>query len=343
MKRGVIGALGGGILLAATALAQTAPAKENIVLVIHGGAGTIRKANMTPEREREYREKLSEALRAGWTVLDGGGSSLDAVEAAIRIMEDSPLFNSGKGAVFTHQGRNELDASIMDGATRRAGAVAGVTIIRNPITAARAVMEKSKHVLLTGRGAELFATRQGLEIVDPSYFWTERRWKQLQDALRAEEDPASAAVLDPEMEPVVHKFGTVGAVALDRAGNLAAGTSTGGMTNKRWGRVGDSPIIGAGTWADNDTCAVSSTGHGEFFIRWAAAYDVAALMEYRGLSVEEAARTVIHEKLEAVGGDGGMIVLDAEGNFATPFNTEGMYRGWIRGDGVPHVALYEEQ
>ncbi|HUP64016.1 MAG TPA: isoaspartyl peptidase/L-asparaginase [Thermoanaerobaculia bacterium] len=314
------------------------------VLVIHGGAGTIRKANMTPEVEREYREKLSEALRAGHAILARGGSSLDAVEATIHIMEDSPLFNAGKGAVFTHEGRNELDASIMDGRNRAAGAVAGVSVIRHPISAARAVMEKSEHVLLSGKGADLFATAQGLEVVDPSWFWTERRWKELQKKLMEEGAPGAKAEIEENQagEPSSHKFGTVGAVALDRAGNLAAGTSTGGRTNKRWARVGDSPIIGAGTWADNKTCAVSGTGHGEFFIRWVVAYDVAALMSYAGLSVEEAAARVI-ATLKDVEGEAGLIALDAKGNFAMPFNTEGMYRGWIRADGEPHVQLYEEE
>lgn len=322
---------------------QRAAGEDRVMLVIHGGAGTILKENMTADLERQYREKLAEALEAGHAVLAAGRPALDAVEASIRIMEDSPLFNAGKGAVFTHEGRNELDASIMEGKTRRAGAVAGVTIVRHPISAARAVMEKTRHVLLTGRGAELLATRSGLEIVDPSYFWTERRWKALQKELVKEQGASgSAADLELDSEPFAHKFGTVGAVALDRAGNLAAGTSTGGTTNKRWGRVGDSPIIGAGTWADNDTCAVSSTGDGEYFIRAAAAYDVAARMKYGGVSVGEAARAVIHETVPALGGGGGMIALDAQGNFTTPFNTAGMYRGWIGADGKSHVALYGE-
>jgi beta-aspartyl-peptidase (threonine type) len=296
---------------------------------------------MTPELEQQYRAKLSEALLAGHAVLAKGGAALDAVESTIKILEDSPLFNAGKGAVFTHDGRNELDASIMDGKTRKAGAVAGVTIVRHPISAARAVMEKTTHVLLAGRGAEMLATQAGLEIVDPSYFWTERRWKSLQEDLVKEQGNGSAE-LEIDTEPVAYKYGTVGAVALDRAGNLAAGTSTGGMTNKRWGRIGDSPIIGAGTWADNATCAVSSTGDGEYFIRAAAAYDVAARMQYGGRSVREAAEAVIHEAVPRLGGEGGMIALDAKGNFATPFNTPGMYRGWIGPDGKPNVALYRD-
>jgi L-asparaginase / beta-aspartyl-peptidase len=320
-----------GIIVAET----TTTPQQKAVLVIHGGAGTILKKNMSEEREKEYRDKLAEALTAGHRILRGGGTSLDAVEAAVRVMEESPLFNAGKGAVFTHEGRNELDASIMEGATRRAGAVAGVTIIRSPIMAARAVMEKSDNVLLAGRGAELFATRVGLEIVDPSWFWTERRWKDLQRELTKESAGG-------EMAPEV-KFGTVGAVAVDRHGNLAAATSTGGRTNKQFGRVGDSPLIGAGTWADNATCAVSATGTGEYFIRWVAAYDIAALMEYRGMSVREAAGEVVLKKLVAAKGDGGVIALDAKGNFAMPFNTEGMYRGWIGEDGVPRVEIYGDE
>ncbi|HEV7240134.1 MAG TPA: isoaspartyl peptidase/L-asparaginase [Thermoanaerobaculia bacterium] len=299
------------------------------MLVIHGGAGTITRASMSAEAEKQYRAGLEEALRTGHGVLTKGGSSIDAVEATIRVMEDNPLFNAGKGAVFTHEGRNELDAAIMEGKTKKAGSVAGVTIIRNPITAARAVMEKSAHVMMVGRGAELFATKMGLEIVDPSYFWTERRWKSLQQELLKEQQQSDK------------KFGTVGAVAVDASGNLAAGTSTGGMTNKQFGRVGDAPIIGAGTYADNESCAVSATGHGEFFIRWTVAYDIAALMKYRGMSVQEASNEVIHKKLAPVKGEGGVIVLDAKGNFAMPFNSEGMYRGWIGADGVAHVEIYK--
>ena len=314
-------------------------AKKTTMLVIHGGAGTITRASMSAELERDYRAKLEEALKTGHAILAKGGSSLDAIEATIRVMEDSPLFNAGKGAVFTHEGRNELDASIMDGRTMGAGSVAGVTIIRNPITAARAVMERSEHVMMVGRGAELFATKMGLEIVDPSYFWTERRWKSLQNELLKEQGQQPRAELTA---PDDKKYGTVGAVALDQAGNLAAGTSTGGMTNKKYGRVGDAPIIGAGTYADNNSCAVSATGHGEFFIRWTVAYDIAALMKYRGLSIKDAANEVIHKKLAPVKGEGGVIALDAKGNFAMPFNSEGMYRGWIGSDGVAHVAIYKD-
>lgn len=319
-------------------------AGRKIMLVVHGGAGTITRTNLSSEMEKQYREKLSEALRTGHAILAKGGSSSDAVEATIRILEDSPLFNAGKGAVFTHEGRNEMDAAFMDGRTKKAGAVAGVTIIRNPISAARAVMEKSPHVMLAGRGAELFATKMGLEIVDPSYFWTERRWKSLQDELLKEQkanDPKKTSENDAAAGGD-KKFGTVGALALDREGNLAAGTSTGGMTNKQFGRIGDTPIIGAGTYADNESCAVSGTGHGEFFIRWNVAYDIAALMKYRGMSVADAANEVVHRKLAPVKGEGGVIALDAKGNFAMPFNTEGMYRGWIGEDGEPHVSIYKD-
>jgi L-asparaginase / beta-aspartyl-peptidase len=320
------------------AAVQTTATKGKIMFVIHGGAGTITRQSMTPEREQEYRAALEDALRKGQSILAKGGTSLDAVEAAIRLLEDNPLFNAGKGAVFTHEGKNELDASIMDGRTLKAGAVAGVTILKNPITAARAVMEKSKHVMMVGRGAELFATKMGLEIVDPAYFWTERRWKSLQQELLLEQKPqAKLAPLDDDIK----KFGTVGALALDQNGNLAAGTSTGGMTNKMYGRVGDAPIIGAGTFADNNSCAVSATGDGEYFIRLGVARDIAALVSYRGTTVQQAADEVIHKKLETLGGKGGVIALDTKGNVAMSFNSEGMYRGWIGADGAPHVEIYK--
>lgn len=315
---------------------------KKTMLVIHGGAGTITRQSMTPEMEKQYREGLEAALRAGHAVLAKGGSSIDAVEAAIRVMEDSPLFNAGKGAVFTREGKNELDASIMEGRNKMAGSVAGVTIIRNPITAARAVMEKSEHVMMVGRGAELFATKMGLEIVDPSYFWTERRWKSLQNELMKEQGikPQASATF-----PEDKKFGTVGAVALDVNGDLAAGTSTGGTTKKQFGRVGDAPIIGAGTYADNESCAISATGHGEYFIRFTVASDIAALVKYRGMTVKQAGDEVIHKKLmntKPEKGEGGVIILDRNGNFAMPFNTEGMYRGYIGADGVAHVEIYKD-
>ncbi|MBK5258062.1 MAG: isoaspartyl peptidase/L-asparaginase [Thermoanaerobaculia bacterium] len=316
------------LILAALFLTVAIEAQESkkAMLVVHGGAGTITRSSMTPEMEKEYRTSLETALRTGYAILARGGTSLDAVEATVRVLEDNPLFNAGKGAVFTHEGRNELDASIMDGKTKKAGAVAAVSIIKNPISAARAVMDKSPHVMMAGRGAELFATKMGLEIVDPSYFWTERRWKALQKELQKES----------QAKPI----GTVGAVAVDRDGNLAAATSTGGMTNKQFGRVGDTPIIGAGNFAENESCAVSGTGHGEYFIRWTVAYDIAALMKYRGMTVQAAADEVVNKKLKAAGGEGGVIAIDAKGNFAMPFNSDGMYRGYIGADGVARVSIY---
>ncbi len=317
---------------------------SGIALVIHGGAGTITRKDMSSELDHEYRAKLEEALRTGYALLKEGRSSTDAVEAAIRVLEDSPLFNAGKGSVFTHAGTNEMDASIMEGRTLRAGAVASVTILKNPISAARAVMERSPHVMLAGRGAELFATTAGCEIVDPSYFWTERRWKQLQKKLT--EASGGSASLDRDPLPPIDegtKFGTVGAVALDSKGDLAAGTSTGGMTDKRVGRIGDSPIIGAGNYANNRTCGVSGTGNGEFFIRYAVAHEISALMEHKGLSVNEAADRVIMKTLKDAGGEGGAIAMDARGNMAMPFNSEGMYRGYIRADGIPHVLIYRDE
>jgi beta-aspartyl-peptidase (threonine type) len=320
-------------------------AVPHVVLGIHGGAG-VPKNEMTPELEKRLRAGLEQALKAGHAALQKpGATSLDGIETAIRLMEDDPWFNAGRGAVFTHEGRNELDASIMEGRMKKAGAVAGVTNIKNPITAARAVMEKTKHVMLIATGAEVFAKDAGLEIVDPSYFRTEHRWKQLQDQLREEREAAEkrkkdAAALGPL--PRAYELSTVGAVAIDGAGNLAAGTSTGGMSNKQYGRVGDSPIIGAGTYADNNSCAVSCTGHGEYFIRYTVARDIALLMEYKGLSVQHAADEVIRRKLKAAGGEGAAIALDAKGNFAMSHNTEGLYRGYVTADGKMTVMLYEK-
>jgi beta-aspartyl-peptidase (threonine type) len=311
-------------------------------LVIHGGAGTIKKENMSPELEKEYNTKLEEALNTGYKILEEGGSSSDAVIAAIQIMESSPLFNAGIGAVYTHDETIEHDASFMDGATKNAGAVAGVSRIKSPIGAAFEVMNGSVHVMMSGKGAEMFAEQQGLEMVDPSYFYNEKRHQQL---LRIKEKEKAALDVDTksaQSDPYAndYKFGTVGAVALDKNGNLAAGTSTGGMTNKRFGRIGDSPIIGAGTYADNKTCAVSSTGHGEYFIRNVVAYDISARMKYKGSSLEDAASNTI-EALGAIEGTGGVICLDAQGNIALPFNTAGMYRGWINQTGQPNVMMYK--
>lgn len=280
---------------------------------------------------------------AGYKALQAGKSSLDAVEIAIRILEDSPLFNAGKGAVFTNEGKNELDASIMDGKTLGAGAVAGLTRVRNPITLARAVMEKSEHVMMVGAGAEKFAEQQKMELVDPKYFWTESRWNALQKILKEEKEKEEKSKDHGkliEAEKPANKFGTVGAVALDKDGNLAAGTSTGGMTNKRFGRVGDAPIIGAGTYANNATCAVSATGWGEFFIRLSVARDISSLMEYRAMTVQQAADLVIKTKLQKLGGDGGVIAIDKFGNIGVSFNSEGMYRAYINAEGKPVVEIY---
>jgi beta-aspartyl-peptidase (threonine type) len=293
-----------------------------VTIVVHGGAGTVNKKNMTAEKEAAYRTKIADAINVGYTVLNNGGSALDAVIYAIIILENSPLFNAGKGAVFTHNGENELDASLMNGDNLQAGAVAAVKRIKNPILAARAVMEQSPHVMLSGSGAEEFAENAGLEIVDQSYFHTERRIKDLQRAIELEKG-GFGTIYDSSG----FKFGTVGVVALDVDGNLAAGTSTGGTTNKRYGRIGDSPIIGAGTYADNNSCAVSATGDGEYFIRGVIAYDVTARVKYLDMSVEAAANSVINEQLKEMGGAGGIICLDRKGNYAMVFNTEGMYRG----------------
>lgn len=321
-------------------------AKPNFAIAIHGGAGTISRKNMSEEMEKEYRKTLEEVTNAGYEVLKKGGSALDAVETSIRIMEDSPLFNAGRGAVFTNAGKNELDASIMDGSDRNAGAVAGVTTVRHPISAARKVLAKSPHVMMSGPGAETFAKDQGCEIVKPEFFRVENRWKQLERARKKEQIKLDHSEDEGAVpwHKSVDKFGTVGVVALDQNGNLAAGTSTGGMTNKRWGRIGDSPVIGAGTYANNATCAVSCTGHGEYFIRWAAAYDVSAIMEYKGVSLKEAAEEVIQKKLKPAGGDGGLIAIDKQGNIAMPFNTRGMYRASRKkGEKKATVKIYKEK
>jgi len=315
------------------------PAVPNVVLAIHGGAGVLPKKEMTAELRKKYEADLERALASGYKALQkDGATSLDAVEAAILVLEDSGLFNAGKGDVFTHEGRNELDASIMEGKDKRAGAVAGVSRIKNPISAARKVLA-SEHVLLVGAGAEHFAFAQGLKEVNPVYFWSEPRWRQLQQALEEEKKGEKGARKPGSAN---RHFGTVGAVARHGKGQLAAGTSTGGMTNKRPGRVGDSPLIGAGTYADNAACAVSATGHGELFIRHAVAHEIVALMKYKKLSVADAANEVLKQLPEEEGGIGGIIVLDANGNLAMPYNTEGMYRGYVTHDGKIHVAIYQE-
>ncbi|OQY02876.1 MAG: beta-aspartyl-peptidase [Bacteroidetes bacterium 4572_117] len=306
--------------------------KPEYVVVIHGGAGVIKKENMSAEKEAAYIKKINEALQTGKTILEKGGTSIETVIAVIKIMEDSPLFNAGKGAVFTHSGKNEMDASIMDGKTLNAGAVAGVDNIKNPISLAYSVMTKSKHVMLSGKGASEFAKNQGIEIVDPKYFFTERRWKSLQKVQEREKK---------KLENEKEKHGTVGCVVLDKYGNLAAGTSTGGMTNKRYGRIGDSPIIGAGTYANNATCAVSCTGHGEFFIRYVVAYTVSALMEYKNLSLQDAGDEIINKKLKSAGGSGGLVSVDKNGNVSMPFNTAGMFRGFLKSTGEKKVLIYK--
>lgn len=312
--------------------------KKNIGLAIHGGAGTIERSSMTPEKEREYRAGLERALTAGYEVLQRGGSSLDATESAVRVLEDDPHFNAGRGSVFTSAGTNEMDASIMDGKTLKAGAVGSVQHIKNPINLARLVMEKSPHVMLDFAGAEAFAKANGVELVDQKYFYTQQRWDALQKVKAAEKNSASGAgtsflITDPD------RHGTVGAVALDKNGNLAAATSTGGTTNKMPGRIGDTPVIGAGTYANNQTCAVSCTGDGEYFIRTVAAHEVSALMEHGGMKLQEAAQSAL-DTVKQLGGSGGLIAIDKNGEIAMPFNTNGMYRGYVDSKGKLVVEIY---
>lgn len=352
-RRRSILALASLALLTACATAPEPAPRWSIV--VHGGAGVIERANLTPELEAQYRAALQRALDTGGGILAAGGSSLDAVTAVIIEMEDDPLFNAGRGAVFTAEGRNELDASIMDGRTRAAGAVAGLTRTRHPISAARAVMERSRHVMLIGEGAETFARSQNLEEVDPTYFFTERRWQQLEENLRRNNLPIpprpAGAPPAPRAEltyPDEHEFGTVGVVALDSNGNIAAGTSTGGTTGKRWGRVGDAPIIGAGTYAQNGVCGVSATGTGEFFIRIGVARDICARMEFNGESAQQAADHVIAEvgattNISNEAGDGGVIVLDGRGHFAWAMNTPGMYRAAQSAGSQPIVQIFADE
>ena len=333
------------------------PQNPRLGFVIHGGAGVIRRGDLSPEREKEYRAKLEEAVLAGYKALQNGKTSLDAVQIAINLLEDSPLFNAGKGAVFTAEGKNELDASIMDGKTLAAGAAAGLRHIKNPINLARAVMDKSPHVMMTGEGAEKFAREQNFEMMDEKYFFTQPRFDALQKILDEEKQKSKEAqtpkpkaqslnyedhlleMMTETQQLPENKFGTVGAVALDKDGNMAAGTSTGGMTNKKFGRVGDAPIIGAGTYADNKTCAVSATGWGEYFIRLGVARDIIALMEYRAMPIQEAVDLEM-SKVKTLGGDGGVIAIDKFGNIGISFNSEGMYRAYINIDGKPVVEIY---
>lgn len=332
------------VFCAGTSLAQPLETpvvnKPPLTIVIHGGAGALSPGRYSPEQEAAYKAKLNEALDAGYSVLETGGSALDAVEAAIILMEDSPLFNAGKGAVFSRDGKNELDASIMDGRTLNAGAISGVRKVRNPIKLARTVMEKSEHVMFTGEGAEDFAEDNGYDLINPKYFFTQSRWRTYKEALKAEK--AARKANKKSSVPVDFKFGTVGAVALDTNGNIAAGTSTGGMTLKRWGRVGDAPIIGAGTFADNNSCGVSATGHGEYFMRLTIARDICAQVEYGAKSIHEAADNVINSRLADLGGSGGVIVLGPDGDFTLLFNTEGMFRGVKQQNGPNAVAIYGE-
>ena len=318
---------------------------NDFAIIIHGGAGTILKKNMTDEKEKAYKAKLEEAIKVGHEILKNGGTSQEAVVKTIQVMEESPLFNAGKGAVFTNEGTNELDASFMDGKTLNAGAVAGVKDVKSPIELAVKVMTDSEHVMLSGPGASTFAKEKGLEIVDPSYFFTERRFKSLQrikdkEKTELDHDEKQAAFYDSDIKNA--KFGTVGCVALDKYGNIAAGTSTGGMTNKRWGRIGDAPIIGSGTYANNNTCGVSSTGWGEYFIRSQVAYDISAQMEYQQKSLKEATTDVIQNKLTKLGGTGGVVALDNNGNMSFEFNTAGMYRASMDDKGNLVVKIYKE-
>jgi beta-aspartyl-peptidase (threonine type) len=336
-------------VLAQSVCATPAFARPKWAIAIHGGAGVIERKDLTPETEAAYRTAMARAVATGTAVLDKGGSAMDAVEAVIRELEDDPLFNAGRGAVFTAEGRNELDAAVMDGATLKAGSVAGVTRTRHPISLARAVMEKSRHVMMIGAGADAFAASAGLEQVEPSWFFTERRWAQLEKALTDQGLPVPAR---PQGAPAPHaflaipddrKFGTVGVVALDTAGNVAAGTSTGGMTAKRWGRVGDAPIIGAGTFASNQSCAVSATGTGEYFIRLTVAREICALVQYKGMTLQAAADTVIQDRLTALGGDGGVVALAPDGQVAWSFNTTGMYRARAAEGQAPVISIYKDE
>jgi len=331
-------------------VAQSTPSAEKIpnpiAIAIHGGAGTIKKSKFTPELEVAYRAKLAQAVETGYSVLNKGGSSLDAVTAAINVLENSPFFNAGKGAVYTYDETHEMDASIMFGKNRQAGAVAGVKQIKNPINLARLVMDESVHVMLSGKGAEQFAKNQGVKLVDNKIFDTEHRYNSLLRSKakmkKAKQENKNYQAAHEALE-VEYKVGTVGAVALDSQGNIAAGTSTGGMTNKRFGRIGDSPVIGAGTFADNSSCAVSATGHGEYFIRYNVAADICARVQYQGKSIEQAGEEVIHNVLMPVGGTGGVIIIDTEGNISMPFNTTGMYRAKKSSNSPTYVGIFSDE
>ena len=333
--------------------AQSAPGQHKWAVVLHGGAGVIERSSMTPEAEKQYRAGITEALNAAAAVLDKGGSSLDAIEAAIKLLEDNPMFNAGRGAVFAADGTNQLDAAMMDGKTMMAGAVADVQHTRHPISLARAVMEKSPHVFLIGSGADAFAAHEHLEQVPPSFFFTERRWQALVKELKKEGQPIPARPEGAPPEPAkpmaffetpeAHKYGTVGVVALDRNGNVAAGTSTGGLTAKRWNRVGDTPVIGAGTYASNQSCAVSGTGTGEYFIRLTVARTICALVQYKGMALQAAADEVIQKQLTALKGDGGIIALTPDGQMAWSFNTPGMFRAKLAEGGTAQIGIYRDE
>lgn len=309
---------------------------EKIAIAIHGGAGTIAPHLLTPELEKAYLEGLDHAARAGYDVLKNGGTSTEAVASAVVFLEDFELFNAGKGAVFNHIGQHELDAAVMQGSDLKAGAVCGVQFVKNPVLLAKAIMEQSEHVMMAGNGALEFARQKGISIEDDAYFYTEHRYRQWQELQHSE-----TFRLDHSAKSQEKKFGTVGAVALDQSGNIAAATSTGGMTNKKYGRIGDSPVIGAGTYANNSTCAVSCTGHGELFIRSVVAYDISCLMEYRNYTLKDACDLVVNEKLVKIGGEGGLIALDALGNIEMPFNSDGMYRAKIDIAGKKEVKIYK--
>ena len=307
---------------------------KKIAIALHGGAGTILRSSMTADLQKEYEQGLQQALDAGYAIIEKGGSALNAVETAVMVLEDFPLFNAGRGSVFNHEGKIEMDASIMSGSDLKAGAVCGVHTIKNPIRLARCVMERSEHVMLCGEGAEQFARQEGIVFEKEDYFHTALRYKQWQEALKENKI---------QMDHSDKNFGTVGAVALDASGNLAAATSTGGMTNKKFGRIGDSPVIGAGTYAHNSTCAVSCTGHGELFLRSVVAYDISCLMEYKGLSLQQACNRVVHDKLVRIGGEGGLVAIDSSGTICMPFNSEGMYRACRDNEGRTEVKIYKEE
>ena len=356
MKKGFCRLMGMGIIMAAgMAIPAQTPQTHRWAIVVHGGAGVIERSQLGPEGDKAYREGLKQAVEAGTAILDKGGSALDAVEATIHVLEDDPHFNAGRGAVFTREGKNEMDSSIMDGSNLKAGAVAGIQHTRHPISAARAVMEKSPHVMIAGPGADAFAASVGLEQQPPSYFFTESRWQALVKQLtkegkpippRPEGVPPAGAVIPVaqlDESPDTHLYGTVGVVALDRQGNVAAGTSTGGMQAKMPGRVGDSPIIGAGTYASNQSCAVSGTGTGEYFIRLGVAREVCNLVYFKGMKLQEAADQVIHHELEALHGDGGVIAISPDGQQAWSFNTPGMFRAKMSEGGKLEMGVYRDE